>query len=122
MHRNVRVVAQTREGFSPRCGHETAVDRSEILAGYRRVRGFSWPRRFPLVQFPNDALITAFLAGQFAAILHGAGSADARALSYIATTIWAYEELAHGVNWFRHLLGLVYVLSTVVHLARALGH
>jgi hypothetical protein len=36
--------------------------------------------------------------------------------------IWAYEELADGVNWFRHLLGLAYIVSTVVHLARALAH
>jgi hypothetical protein len=37
-------------------------------------------------------------------------------------TIWAYEELAHGVNWFRHLLGLTYIISPAAHLARALGH
>jgi hypothetical protein len=96
--------------------------RSEILAGYRRVRGFSWPRRFPIAQFPNNPLITAFVAGQFAAMLHGAARADARAVSYLAMAIWAYEELAHGVNWFRNLLGLAYVVSTGVHLARALGH
>ena len=98
------------------------MDQTEFLAGYRRVRGLDWPRSFPLVQFPNNALITAFVAGQLAAILHGAGRADARAVSYMATIIWAYEELTHGVNWFRHLLGVAYVLSTAVHLARALGH
>ena len=98
------------------------MDRSEILAGYRRVRGFDWPRRFPLVQFPNNALIIAFVAGQLAAILHGAGRADARAVTYVAIIIWAYEELVDGVNWFRHLLGLAYVSSTAVHLARAFGH
>ncbi len=98
------------------------MDRGEILAGYKRVRDFSWPRRFPVAQFPNNALITAFLAGHVAAMLHGAGRADARAVSYLAITIWAYEELFHGVNWFRHLLGLAYVISTGVHLARALGH
>jgi len=37
-------------------------------------------------------------------------------------TIWAYEELVHGVNWFRHSLGLAYIVSTGVHLAIALGH
>ncbi len=42
--------------------------------------------------------------------------------SYLAMAIWAYEELAHGVNWFRHLLGLTYIVSTGVHLAAALGH
>jgi hypothetical protein len=81
-----------------------------------------WPRRFPVVQFPNNALITAFVAGQVGALLHGAGHFDARAISYLAMAIWAYEELAHGVNWFRHLLGLVYIVSTGAHLAVALGH
>jgi hypothetical protein len=98
------------------------MERSDVLACYRRVREFSWPRRFPLVQFPNDALIVAFVAGELAATLHGAGHADARAVSYLAMTIWAYEELAHGVNWFRHLLGLTYIVSTAVHLAAALKH
>jgi hypothetical protein len=98
------------------------MDRSEVLAGYRRVREFSWPHGFPLVQFPNDALIVAFVAGELAVMLHGAGHADARAVSYLAMAIWAYEELAHGVNWFRHLLGLAYIVSTGAHLATALGH
>ena len=81
-----------------------------------------WPRGFPIVQFPNVALLAAFASGQAAAMLHGAGHGDAAAVSYAAMTIWAYEELVHGVNWFRHLLGLVYVISTVTHLAHALGH
>lgn len=91
------------------------------LAGYRRVRAFGWPRRFPIVQFPNNALITAFLAGHVAAMLHGAGHSDLQAVSYLAMAIWAYEELAHGVNWFRHLLGLAYIISTGAHLAGTLG-
>jgi hypothetical protein len=98
------------------------VDRALLRANVRRVRGFGWPRSFPVVQFPNVALIMAFASGQAAAVIHGAGHHDAAALSYAAMTIWAYEELVHGVNWFRHLLGLVYVISTVTHLAHALGH
>jgi hypothetical protein len=81
-----------------------------------------WPRSFPIVQFPNAPLIVAFLAGQVAARVHGQGHADAAATSYLALTVWAYEELVHGVNWFRHLLGLAYVVSTAVHLAVALHH
>jgi hypothetical protein len=98
------------------------MDRHELLSGYRRVRSFSFPRRFPIVQFPNDPLIVAFLSGQLASMVHGVGNADALAVSYLAMMVWAYEELAHGVNWFRHLLGLAYVLSTAFHLSRALSH
>jgi hypothetical protein len=42
------------------------------------------------------------------------------AISYLAMTIWAYAELTDGVNWFRRLLGLGYVISTAAHLALAL--
>jgi hypothetical protein len=98
------------------------VDRIELQAGYRRIRAWDWPRSFPLAQFPNNPLIAAFVGGQLASILHGAGRADARAVSYLALAIWAYEELAHGVNWFRRLLGLAYIISTAAHLATALGH
>jgi hypothetical protein len=83
---------------------------------------YGWPRDFPIVQFPNVALLAAFASGQAAAMLHGTGHGDAAAVSYVAMTIWAYEELVHGVNWFRHLLGLVYMASTVTHLAHAIGH
>ncbi len=86
------------------------------------MRGLSFPRRFPIVQFPNNPLIVAFVAGTLAAMLHGGGRDDARAVSYLAMVVWAYLELTHGVNWFRHLLGLAYVISTGVHLSRALGH
>jgi hypothetical protein len=83
---------------------------------------FGWPHDFPIVQFPNVALLAAFASGQAAAMIHGVGHGDAAAVSYVAMTIWAYEELARGVNWFRHLLGLVYLVSTAAHLALAIGH
>ncbi len=98
------------------------MNRTDALATYRRVRAFGWPRRFPIAQFPNNPLIAAFVAGQVAAMLHGAGHSDAQAISFGAMAIWAYEELVDGVNWFRHLLGLVYIVSTGAHLAVALGH
>jgi hypothetical protein len=67
------------------------------------------------------ALLVAFASGQVAEMIHGVGYGDAAAVSHVAMAIWAYEELVHGVNWFRHLLGLVYVVSTVTHLALAIG-
>jgi hypothetical protein len=98
------------------------VDRQRLAVGIQRVTGFGWPRGFPIVQFPNAALLLAFASGQVAAAIHGAGHADAVAVSYLAMTIWAYEELVHGVNWFRHLLGLVYIISTAMHLALTIRH
>lgn len=98
------------------------MDRNSIGIAIRRVAALGWPRDFPIVQFPNAPLLAAFASGQAAAVMHGGGHVDARAVSYAAMTIWAYDELVHGVNWFRHLLGLVYITSTVGHLAAALGH
>ena len=93
---------------------------SELRRAYTWLRQLGWPQRFPIVQFPNAPLIIAFLAGQAATHAHGATHAYAYGISFIAMGIWAYEELVHGVNWFRHLLGLGYTISTVVHLALAL--
>jgi hypothetical protein len=87
-----------------------------------RVRRWQWPRSFPLVQFPNVPLLVAFATGLTASMSHGAGHRDALAVSYLAMAIWAYEELVDGANWFRHLLGLVYIVSTATHLAMALRH
>ncbi len=99
-----------------------SVDRGRLAARIRRVRQFGWPRGFPLVQFPNVPLILAFVGGVAAGMMHGVGHREALAVSYLAMAIWAYEELVDGVNWFRHLLGLVYVVSTVTHLAMAIRH
>jgi hypothetical protein len=87
---------------------------------FKRLTQLGWPKSFPIVQFPNVALIVAFLAGATAASVQGSPHAYAAAISYLAMSIWAYEELVHGVNWFRHLLGLGYAISTAVHLALAL--
>ena len=110
------------EGFVLRGVLFSSEPRSGISGVPKRQRVQLWPRRFPIARFPNDALIVAFVAGLLAAMLHGAGHADARAVSYLAMAIWAYAELVDGVNWFRHLLGLAYIVSTAVHLAAALGH
>jgi hypothetical protein len=88
---------------------------------FQRLRKLSFPQRFPIVQFPNAPLIIAFVAGTAAARTHGSGHAYLAAISFLAFGIWAYEELLHGVNWFRHLLGLGFGIATAVHLALALG-
>jgi len=91
-----------------------------LWQGYKRLTQIGFPRRFVIVQFPNAPLIVAFIAGEVGRYTHGSGHAYASALSYLALAIWAYLELAEGVNWFRRLLGLGYAISTTVHLALAL--
>jgi hypothetical protein len=88
---------------------------------YTRLTALGFPRRFPIVQFPSPPLIIALLAGEAAALLHGDAHFYARAVAYLGLTIWAYEELVSGVNWFRHLLGLAFTVILVVRLGHALG-
>jgi hypothetical protein len=83
---------------------------------------FAFPRRFPIVQFPNLPLILALLAGAAGAFLDGSEHSYAASVSYLALTIWAYEELVHGVNWFRRLLGLTFVILLIMRVAHAVHH
>jgi hypothetical protein len=92
-----------------------------LWRGFEGLTQLGWPKAFPIVQFPNAPLIIAFLTDAAAAHTHDPGHVCLAAISFLAFGIWAYEELVHGVNWFRHLPGLGYAISTVVHLALALG-
>jgi len=91
-----------------------------VWLAYKRLTQLSFPRRFPIVQFPNLPLIVAFLAGEVGKFVDGSAHSYAASVSYLAMTIWAYEELVHGVNWFRRLLGLTYVILLIVRVAHAL--
>jgi hypothetical protein len=87
---------------------------------YGRLTELSFPRRFPIVQFPNILLIVAVIAGEAGTFLDRGAYSYAAAVSYLAMTIWAYEELARGVNWFRRLLGAAYLTFLIVRVAHAL--
>jgi hypothetical protein len=88
--------------------------------GFQRLTQLSFPRSYPIVQFPNLPLILAFASGMAAHYSHSQEHADVQAVSYLSMAVWAYLELFQGVNVFRRLLGLAYTISTVVHLAGAL--
>jgi hypothetical protein len=87
---------------------------------FKRLTELGFPRRFPIVQFPNLPLIIAFVAAGAGRLVHGMADAYTASVSYLALTIWAYEELVRGVNWFRRLLGLGVAIITVVQVAHAL--
>ena len=44
----------------------------------------------------------------------------ARAISYVALTVWAYEEAANGVNGFRKALGMGALVLIVIAVTQAL--
>jgi hypothetical protein len=87
---------------------------------FKRLTALGLPPRFPIVQFPNVPLIAAFAVGEVGRVLHGREHSFALSAAYLAMTIWAYEELVHGVNWFRRLLGLAYVIILVIRVAHGL--
>ena len=93
--------------------------KASLWLTFKRLTEFEFPRRFPIVQFPNLPLIVALLAGAVGAFLDGGERSYATAVSYLALTIWAYEELVHGVNWFRRLLGLAFVIFLIMRVAHA---
>ncbi len=80
-------------------------------------------RGYTVGQFPNPPVWVA-LAALLVVLLSDATSAVndvARAVLYVALTIWAYEEAANGVNGFRRGLGAVALVLIVVAVARAVG-
>jgi hypothetical protein len=91
-----------------------------VWRSFRRLTQLSFPKSYPIVQFPNAPLILAFVSGLVAQHSRGQEHAFAQAVSYLSMVVWSYLELFHGVNKFRRLLGLAYTVSTVVHLAGAL--
>ena len=88
--------------------------------GLRSQSRRGWPPGFVIVQLPNAPLLVAlgaWLAGKF---VHGLSHAYASSVFYVALGIWAYEEAARGVNWFRQLLGFAVLIYVAMNLARAL--
>ena len=80
-------------------------------------------RGYVVGQFPNPPLWVA-LAALLVAWLTDNGSVTndlARAITYVALTVWAYEEAANGVNGFRRALGIGALVLIVVAIARAVG-
>jgi hypothetical protein len=93
---------------------------SSAWRAFKHLTTLGYPRRFPLVQFPNLPLITGLICGYGSRHVGGTGHAYLVAAAYLAMTIWAYEELARGTNWFRRLLGVTFMVILVVRVADGL--
>lgn len=76
-----------------------------------------WPRRFPIVQFPNPPLLLAGAGWGLAAAAGGAVHDVGRVLFTAGVVVWAGEEVVGGANWFRRLLGAGALAWTAAALA-----
>ena len=79
-------------------------------------------RGYTVVQLPNPPLWVALAALLVARLTDDGSVIDdlARAISYVALTVWAYEEAADGVNAFRKALGVGALVLIVIAVAQAL--
>jgi hypothetical protein len=87
---------------------------------YKRWTGLSFPRRFPIVQFPNLRLIVAVPAGEAGKFLDGSALCYAASVSYLAITIWAHMRSSCTGSTGSDTSGLGYVILLVVRVADAL--
>jgi hypothetical protein len=94
--------------------------RSPLTRVWRRGQ-HGWPRRFQLLQFPNAPLLVAFGAWLLAVLTDGSVHAYARAVFYVGLAVWAWGELASGVNWVRRAIGAAGLVYVVIKVATALG-
>jgi hypothetical protein len=124
LDRSVAQVGPTRQTELRMASSSDAIRDAPARAwrAFKRLTQVSFPRSYPIIQFPNAPLILAFVSGLVAQNSRGHVHADAQAVSYLTMAVWAYLELFHGVNLFRRSLGLAYTISTAVHLANALHH
>jgi hypothetical protein len=87
---------------------------------FQRLTTYGYPPRFQIVQFPNAPLIIGFGAGLVARYVHDGAHDYLQSVAYLSMTVWAYEELAHGSNWFRRLLGAAYAVILTIRVAHAI--
>jgi hypothetical protein len=87
------------------------------------MRGDVKIRGYTVGQFPNRPLWIALAALLVSRLTNDSDAVNdvARAVFYVALTVWAYEEAASGVNGFRKATGAVALLLIVVSIARAVG-
>ena len=92
-----------------------------LISRYRRLTAGGWPSSFPVAQFPNPPLLVAIVGWLTAALASGDIHRFGRALFLLGLAVWAWEELAAGVNWFRRLIGAGVFIWLIAQVAAALA-
>lgn len=80
-------------------------------------------RGYTVAQFPSPPLWVALAALVVARVTDEGDTVHdiARAVTYVALTVWAWEEATDGVNGFRKAVGIVALVLIVIVVARAIG-
>ena len=87
---------------------------------YRQLTRSGWPRDFPIAQLPNPPLLVAIVGWLVGALASGEVHRAGRAVFYIGISVWAWEELTAGVNWFRRLIGAGLLVWLAAQIASSL--
>lgn len=105
----------TPHGAEPKRGIAGAIER------YRALTALGFPAQYPLAQFPNPPLVLALLASVVGWFVSGDAQSYVTAIGIVGITVWAWQEAVAGVNLFRHALGVVVLVNTVVGLVDRFG-
>ena len=87
------------------------------VAGLWRRGQQGWPRRSPIVQFPNPPLLLAIFGWGLAATTSGDAHDVGRALSTVGLSAFAWLEMVDGDSWMRRVLGVGVLAWLVIRLA-----
>jgi len=80
-----------------------------------------WPAGSTLLQPPNAPLLVAQGSWLVAAVTQGPVRACARVVFLAGLAVWAWQELASGVNWVRRLYGVAGLGYVGSRIGAALG-
>jgi hypothetical protein len=94
---------------------------SERLQWAWRRATHGWPAAYPLAQFPNVPLLLSFAASALEGNLAGGAQPAARAAASVFLGVWAWLELAAGVNLWRRVLGAGGLAWVIVRLGEQIG-
>ena len=77
---------------------------------------------FVIAQFPNKYLWIMIVTWMVSYFTKGPIQSFSRSIFYVSAIIWSYEEIVHGINWFRQILGLAVMISVTVSIFMTINH